>query len=227
MLGGGHGAHDLTRATGASPCHRPEHRRSRPSGGLDRSRTATVISGSTRRSRTSATARRLYASALWSRTPRRDPAPRGNRPRHRRGGHRGVLDRVPPLSRPRWLCSSRSATPTRDSRRRSTGHCARGDGELRPAGHRSAVKIPSDSALPRVLAEGTRNPTARAWPPTPRRSRFTSRAMCTGAMTSSTGASRRRVCGDWGGSSASTSKSSTSWRSTATRGSSRLLRAAG
>ena len=54
-----------------------------------------------------------------------------------------------------------------------------------------------------------------------RRSRSTSRATCTRAMTSSTGASRRRVCGDWGGSSASTrSRSSTSWRSTATRGSS-------
>jgi hypothetical protein len=43
-------------------------------------------------------------------------------------------------------CSSRSPTLTRDSRRRS----------WRSAGHRSAVKSPSDSALPRVLAEGNR-----------------------------------------------------------------------
>jgi len=44
---------------------------------------------------------------------------------------------------------------------------------------------------------------------------------CTRAMTSSTGASPRRVCGDWHGSSASTrSRSSTSRRSTATQGSS-------
>ena len=58
-------------------------------------------------------------------------------------------------------------------------------------------------------------------PPTPRRSRFTSLATCTRATTSSTGASPRRVCGGWDASPASTrSKSSTSQRSTATRGSS-------
>ena len=46
--------------------------------------------------------------------------------------------------------------------------------------------------------------------------------MCTWAMTSSSGASRRRVCGDWGASPALTSsRSSTSWKSTITRASSR------
>src|ERR1035437_3303083 len=55
-----------------------------------------------------------------------------------------------------------------------------------------------------------------------RRSRFTSLVTCTRAMTSSTGASRWRVCGDLDASSASTSsRSSISWRSTAIRGSSR------
>ena len=49
---------------------------------------------------------------------------------------------------------------------------------------------------------------ARAWRPTPRRSRFTSRAICTSAMPSSIGASRRRVCGDWGASPALTSSRS-------------------
>ncbi len=54
-------------------------------------------------------------------------------------------------------------------------------------------------------AKSCSRPTARAWPPTPRRSRFTTRATYTRAMTSSTGASPRRACVDWRGSSASTS----------------------
>jgi SAM-dependent methyltransferase len=55
-----------------------------------------------------------------------------------------------------------------------------------------------------------------------RRSRFTSLVRCTRAMNSSTGDSPQRVCGDWGASPVSTRwRSSTSWRSTATRGSSR------
>ena len=88
-------------------------------------------------------------------------------------------------------------------------------------------RVTDPTALLRALADVRRaakscsRPTARAWPPTPRRSRLTSLAMCTRGMTSSTGDSPRMVCGDWGVSSAlTTSRSSTSWRSTATRGSS-------
>ena len=58
--------------------------------------------------------------------------------------------------------------------------------------------------------------------PIARQSRFASPATCTPATTSSTGASRRRVCADLGASSASTmSRSSISQTSTVTRGSSR------
>ena len=50
-------------------------------------------------------------------------------------------------------------------------------------------------------ARSCSRPTALVCPPTRPRSRFTSQATCTRATTSSTGASRPRVCGDWPGSS--------------------------
>ncbi len=76
--------------------------------------------------------------------------------------------------------------------------------------HRVTNPIALLRALTGVLApaRSCSRPTARAWPPTTRRSRFTSRALCTRAMNSSTGASRRRVCGNWVPSSASTSSRS-------------------
>lgn len=95
--------HYLTPATGRRGpqlYHQRDHKRSRPAGSLDRWRTATAICGSTRGSTRSATARRLYASALWRARRARDPALRGDQPRRRRRGRRYVLDRV--RARRRW-----------------------------------------------------------------------------------------------------------------------------
>ena len=81
--------------------------------------------------------------------------------------------------------------------------------------HRVTDPIGLLRALGGVLAAGgeivAREPTALIWAPTRPRSRFTSRATCTRAMTLSIGAFRRKVCGDWRGSQAWTrSRSSTS-----------------
>ena len=91
--------------------------------------------------------------------------------------------------------------------------------------HRVTDPIGLLRALVDVLDRGGEiclRPMARVCALTRLRSRFTSGATCTRAMTLSTGASRRRVCGDWRGSLALTrSRRSTSWRSLAIRGSSR------
>jgi hypothetical protein len=125
-------AHYLTRATGAQPYHRRDHKRSRPAEGLDRWRTATAVCGSTRGVDKVRDGAQVVRERLWRARRARDPALRGDLPRRRRGEHRDVLDRV--CARRRWRVA-------RDLRRlpgtQGGGHGARGD---RNFDHRSSIR---------------------------------------------------------------------------------------